>query len=69
MGAGIMSVAVLLTSIVVLLVLQRLCKKFNWTKFETFVMPISMFAGMGMAILIYQILPENIALFEWRPVV
>ena len=69
MGAGIMSVAVLLTSIVVLLVLQWLCKKFNWTKFETFVMPISMFAGMGMAILIYQILPENIALFEWRPVV
>ena len=69
MGAGIMSVAVLLTSIVVLLVLQWLCKKFNWTKFETFVMPISMFAGMGMAIIIYQILPENIALFEWRPVV
>lgn len=68
MGAGIMSVAVLLTSIVVLIVLQKLCKKYKWEKFEPFVMPISMFAGMGMAILLYQVLPESISLYEWRPV-
>lgn len=69
MGAGIMSLAVLITSVVVLLVLQKLCQKFKWDKFEPFVMPLSMFAGMGMAILIYNVLPENIAMFEWRPVV
>ncbi len=69
MGAGIMSVAVLLTSIIVLLILQKLCLKYKWEKFEPFVMPLSMFAGMGMAILLYAVLPENIALFEWRPVV
>lgn len=69
MGAGIMSLAVLVTSVVVLLVLQKLCQKFKWDKFEPFVMPLSMFAGMGMAILIYNVLPENIAMFEWRPVV
>lgn len=69
MGAGIMSLAVLITSVMVLLVLQKLCQKFKWDKFEPFVMPLSMFAGMGMAILIYNVLPENIAMLEWRPVV
>lgn len=68
MGAGIMSVAVLLTSIIFVLVLQSLCKKFKWEKFEPFVMPISMFAGMGMAMLIYAVLPESISMLEWRPV-
>lgn len=69
MGAGVMSVAVLLTSIIVLMVLQWLCKKFKLDKFETFVLPIAMFAGMGMAILLYNVLPADIALLEWRPVV
>lgn len=69
MGAGIMSLAVLITSTVVLLVLQKLCLKHQWDKFEPFVMPVSMFAGMGMAILIYNVLPESISMLEWRPVV
>lgn len=68
MGAGIMSVSVLLTSIIVLLVLQKICNKFKLEKFEPFIMPISMFAGMAMAILIYAVLPESISLLEWRPV-
>ena len=67
MGAGVMSVTVLLTSIIVLLILQWLCKRFNLAKLETFIMPLSMFAGMGMAILLYQVAPE-IAQIEWRPV-
>lgn len=68
MGAGVMSVSVLITSVVVLLILQSICKKFKLEKFEPFVMPISMFAGMGMAILMTAVLPENIAMFEWRSV-
>lgn len=69
MGAGIMSLAVLITSIVVLLILQKICLKFKLEKFEPFVMPISMFVGMAMAILVYNVLPENIAMLEWRPVI
>lgn len=68
MGAGIMSVSVLITSIVVLLVLQFVCKKFKLEKVEPFIMPVSMFAGMGMAILMKAVLPESIAMFEWRPI-
>lgn len=69
MGAGIMSLAVLITSIVVLLILQKICLKFKLEKFEPFVMPISMFVGMAIAILVYNVLPENIAMLEWRPVI
>ena len=67
MGAGVLSVSFLITSIVVFMLLQWLCKKFKLTKLETFIMPISMFIGMGMAMLIYNISPE-IAQIEWRPV-
>lgn len=69
MGAGVMSVAVLFTSIIFVIVLQSLCNKFKWEKFEPFVMPISMFAGMGMAMLVYAVLPESISMLEWRPAV
>lgn len=69
MGAGVMSLIVLITSIVVLLILQKICNKFKWDKFEPFVMPISMFAGMAVAILAYNVLPESISMLEWRPVV
>ena len=69
MGAGVMSVAVLLTSIIFVIVLQKLCQKFKWDKFEPFVMPLSMFAGLGMAVLLYTVLPESISMLEWRPVV
>ncbi|MBQ7596579.1 MAG: DUF5058 family protein [Clostridia bacterium] len=67
MGAGVLSVSVLLTSIIVFMLLQWLCKKFNLKKLETFIMPISMFVGMGMAMVIYHFAPD-IAKIEWRPV-
>ena len=69
MGAGVMSIAVLLTSIAVVVVLQLLCKKFKWEKFEVFVLPIGMFSGMAMAILLFNVLPESISMLEWRSVV
>ena len=69
MGAGVMSVTVLITSVIVVVVLQALCKKFKWEKFEPFVMPIGMFAGMGMAVLMHYVLPASISTFEWRPIV
>lgn len=68
-GAGIMSVAVLLTSIIVYILLEKLCTKVKkLEKLEPFVMPISMFVAMGMAILLTHVLPENLVTLEWRPV-
>lgn len=68
-GAGIMSVAVLITSVIVVVVLQAVCKKFKLEKLEPFVMPIGMFAGMGVAVLLHYVLPESLSTFEWRPIV
>ncbi|MCR5783766.1 MAG: DUF5058 family protein [Clostridia bacterium] len=65
-GAGVMSVACLATSIVVMLILQRIATKKNIRWLETFAMPISMFAAMGVAIIMAIALPENIAFLEWR---
>ena len=31
-------------------------------------MPLGMFAGMGMAVLLHYVLPEEISTFEWRPI-
>lgn len=67
-GAGIMSVAVLLISIIVMIVLQKICTRFKLEKLESFVMPISMFVAMGSAILLSHVLPENLVVLEWRPV-
>lgn len=63
--AGFMSIAVLITAIILMLVLTSLTKKFQWKKFEPFVMPISMFGAMGMAILLSVALPESITTWTW----
>lgn len=67
-GAGIMSVSVLLISIIVMIVLQKICTHFKLEKLESFVMPISMFVAMGAAILLTNVLPDNLVTLEWRPV-
>lgn len=65
-NAGIMSVSVLIVSIVSMLILSKLCAKFKLEKLEPFTMPISMFIGMGSAMLISAVCPANIANFVWR---
>ncbi len=65
-GAGVMSVVTLLASVVCMLILQRIAEKKHIRWLETFAMPISMFFAMGVAILMAQVLPENIAFLEWR---
>ncbi len=64
-NAGVMSVTVLIVAIVAMLVLSGLCKKFKWTSFEPFAMPISMFIGMAAAIIMNICLPD-IAAITWR---
>lgn len=65
-NAGFMSIAVLLVSIVTMVVLETICRKFKLEKLESFAMPIAMFAGMGAAILFEAVLPEAITQFVWR---
>lgn len=63
--AGFMSIVTLVTAIVVSLLLETLCEKFSLKKLQPFAMPLSMFAAMGMAILLNQVLPQQVAAFTW----
>ena len=63
--AGVMSVCTLVTAVIVSLVLETLCDKFRLTKLQPFAMPLSMFAAMGMAILLNQVLPEQVSALTW----
>ena len=65
-NAGFMSIAVLITSVVIMSLLDLLCRKKNLDKLANFTMPIAMFAAMGMAVLLSAVLPENIVNFVWR---
>lgn len=65
-GAGILSVSTLISSVVVMLLLQRLADKKNIKWLQSFAMPMSMFAAMGVAVLLSQVLPSEIAFLEWR---
>ncbi len=65
-GAGVLSISALLSSIILMLVLQKLStlKKFKWL--ESFAMPFAMIGAMGIVMLLAQILPPDIAFLEWR---
>ena len=63
--AGVMSICVLVTAVLVSLLLEALCEKYKLTKLQPFAMPLSMFTAMGMAMLLNQILPAEIAALTW----
>lgn len=65
-GAGVLSVATLISSVLFMLIIQTISKKRNIKWLEPFAMPFSMFAAMFVAILLAQVLPHEIAFFEWR---
>ncbi len=65
-AAGVMSVATLLSSMIFTIALDWLCRKKGVKKLEPFVLPIAMFGAMGIAVLLTQILPPEIAGFTWR---
>lgn len=66
-GAGVMSIVGLLSSIVFMLIIEFLIKKFpKLQKFESLAMPLAMFAAMGVIVLLTSLLPAEIANFEWR---
>ena len=65
-GAGVLSIITLVVAIVSSIVLEIVAKKFKLTWLEPFVMPIGMIIAMIAAIVFFNVLPEEIALLEWR---
>lgn len=68
-SSGAMSILILITAIVLMLVLEAICKKFKLEKLETFAMPIAMLGAMGMAILFTAVLPDSVVNHTWYDVV
>ena len=65
-GAGVLSIITLVVAVVVSIALEVLAKKLKLTWLEPFVMPIGMIIAMVAAIVFFNVLPEEIATFEWR---
>ena len=65
-GAGVLSVSTLAVAVIFSIVLEVIVKKLKLTWLEPFVMPIGMIVAMVAAIVLYNVLPAEIATFEWR---
>lgn len=65
-GAGVLSVITLVVAVVASLILEKIANKFKLTWLEPFVMPIGMVLAMVIAVVAYNVLPPEIAIFEWR---
>ena len=65
-GAGVMSIAALLSSMLFMFILQKIADKFELKWLQSFAMPFSMILAMLVVMLLAQVLPQNIAVFEWR---
>ena len=57
---------VLLSAMIFTIALDYLCRKKELKKLEPFVLPIAMFGAMGIAVLLTQVLPPEIAALTWR---
>lgn len=65
-GAGVLSIITLVVAVVVSILLEVFAKKLKLTWLEPFVMPIGMIIAMIAAIIFFNVLPEDIAMLEWR---
>lgn len=65
-GAGVLSVAALVFSVVLMLIFQKISAIKNWKWLDSFAMPFSMIGAMALVMLLAQVLPESIAFLEWR---
>lgn len=65
-GAGVLSVAALLFSVVLMLIIQKIADTKNLKWLDSFTMPFSIIGAMALVMLLAQLLPESIAFLEWR---
>ncbi len=65
-GAGVLSLAALISSIILMLLLSKLATlpKMKWL--ESFAMPAAMIGAMLIVVVLAQVLPHDIAFMEWR---
>lgn len=65
-GAGILSITALISSIILMLIMQKLAglEKLKWL--ESFAMPFAMIGAMAIVMIMAQILPADVAFLEWR---
>lgn len=64
-SSGAMSIIILISAMVLLVILEAICKKFKLEKLESFAMPLAMFGAMALAILFTNILPDSIVSHGW----
>lgn len=65
-GAGVMSITALLSSMLVMFILEKVAKKLSLNWLNTFAMPLSMILAMLVVVVMSNLLPTDIAIFEWR---
>lgn len=65
-GAGVLSLAALVFSVVLMLALQKLSTLSHMKWLESFAMPFAMIGAMALVMLLAQVFPESIAFMEWR---
>lgn len=65
-GAGVLSIITLIVAVASSIALEIFAKKMKLTWLEPFVMPIGMIIAMIAAIVFYNVLPDHIAILEWR---
>lgn len=64
-AAGVLSVATLISAMIFTIALDYLCTKKKLEKLSSFVLPLSMFGAMGIAVLITQLFPAA-SQIVWR---
>ena len=64
-SSGAMSIFVLIAAMILLIILEFICKRFKLEKLQPFAMPLAMFGAMGIAILLTNVLPDNIVTHTW----
>ncbi|MGI6744658.1 MAG: DUF5058 family protein [Acutalibacteraceae bacterium] len=65
-GAGLISAAALVSSIIAMIILQKIALRYKIKWLDSFAMPMSMLLAMGVVIVLAQILPESLYQLEWR---
>ena len=65
-GAGIMSITALAVSMLSMLLFMQIEKKKKIAWLQSMAMPLAMFIGMGVVMLLAKVLPTHIAWLEWR---
>ncbi len=63
--AGFLSIATLISAVIIYLIFETLTKKLKLNKIEPFIMPVSMFGAMAVSVLLTQNLPQNIVQWTW----